>query len=156
MKMTKKESAALFLATGFNIGRLSRAPGTLGSLEGVLLACLIHQLPGPWLTIAVISVILGAVFVAGQAARAMQEKDPSIIVADEIAGMVVCLSMFTCSLSYAVSCFALFRLFDIWKPWPVHSLEKLPGGWGIVMDDVMAGVMTGAVVQAGVMLSHAW
>ncbi len=154
--MTKKESVALLLATGFNIGRLSGAPGTLGSVEGVLLACLVHQLSAPWLTIAVISVILGAVFVAGQAARALREKDPSIIVVDEIAGMVVCLSLFPCSLVYAVSCFALFRLFDIWKPWPVHSLEKLPGGWGIVMDDVMAGVMAGAAVQAGVLLSHAW
>ena len=157
--MDKKEfhdQLVLFLATGLHVGKIPLAPGTFGTLWGIPLGCLLHGLSLPWLAGAVTAVVLVSVWLAGRAAAVIGEKDPSMVVTDEIAGMAVSLCMFPCSPGYVIACFFLFRLFDIWKPWPVDRLEELPGGWGIVMDDIMAGLMAGTFVQTGVFISHVW
>ncbi len=89
-----------------------------------------------------------AVWSAGSTARQLGRDDPGLVVIDEVAGQWIALSGATHlnwrSLTLA---FLLFRLFDIWKPWPTRPLEKLPGGWGIVLDDCMAGVYAAAALM---------
>ncbi len=151
-----RDKLILFLASGFYLGKAPWAPGTFGALLGIPVACLLHSLPLSLMAAVVVLMVLGSVWVSGQAALIIGEKDPSVIVLDEVVGMGVSLCMFPCSIGYVLACFFLFRLFDIWKPGPVDSLQGLPGGWGVVMDDVLAGVFAGMVVQAGVIISHAW
>ena len=146
----------LLLATGLNVGKIPWAPGTFGALWGIPLACILHGLPSAVMAAALLLLILGSVWISGHAAVLIGEEDPPIIVIDEVAGMAVSLCMFPCTIIHAAACFFLFRLFDIWKPGPVDSLQRLPRGWGVVMDDVLAGVMAAAVVQAGVVISYAW
>ncbi len=146
----------IFLATGMYAGRIPGAPGTYGAILGIPAACLLHELPPLFMLPALVAFVLVSVVISGRAALLIGEKDPSQVVIDEIAGMMVALCAFPCSFFHVVACFFLFRLFDIWKPGPVNSLQSLPGGWGVVMDDILAGAMAGVVVQVGVMLSHAW
>ncbi len=151
-----QKAIIIFLATGLYVGRIPKAPGTFGALLGIPVACLLHSLPAALMFPALAILILASVIISGMAATILGDKDPPSVVLDEVAGMAVSLCWFPCNFIYALACFTLFRLFDIWKPGPVNSLQNLPGGWGVVMDDILAGIMAGAVVQAGVMLSHAW
>jgi phosphatidylglycerophosphatase A len=89
------------------------------------------------------------VWAASVVARELGKKDPQIVVVDEVAGLLVTmLPMGQVSWLAVGIGFALFRLFDVFKPWPIRKLEELPGGWGIVLDDIAAG-MFGAAVMAG-------
>jgi phosphatidylglycerophosphatase A len=75
-------------------------------------------------------------------------KDPQIVVIDEVVGVLLTLAASAPTWTSLVAGFVLFRIFDQWKPWPARSLESLPGGWGVVMDDVAAGVWGAAVLGA--------
>jgi phosphatidylglycerophosphatase A len=89
---------------------------------------------------AVVAVAIGipaATIVAREAGR----EDPQFVVVDEVAGQWIALIGARPDWAHALVALALFRLFDIWKPWPVRALERLPGGWGIMLDDVAAGVL---------------
>lgn len=146
----KKEE---LLTTWFGLGRLPIAPGTWGSLPPVVL----YQVLG-YLYPAANPLVQGLLFFAGvwvciQYSPRMIEltgrKDPSQVVADEVAGQAIV--MFVLSLAApanicmaAVVGFLLFRVFDIVKPWPCNRLERLPAGWGILADDLMAGVYAAA------------
>ena len=136
----------VLLATGFGIGYAPFAPGTFGSLLGLPLVWGIQQLP-IWGQMAapVVCFALG-VPICGIAARRMGLKDPGAIVLDEIAAFSVVFLLVQISLVTAVLGFALFRLFDISKPWPVKPLEKLPGGLGIMADDFAAAVYAGGIL----------
>jgi len=132
---------ARILATWFGCGLLPVAPGTAGSLAAILLA-LPFLSAQPWMfCLAALLLFPAAVWSAGSTARQLGRDDPGLVVIDEVAGQWIALAGATHlnwrSLTLA---FLLFRLFDIWKPWPTRPLEKLPAGWGIVMDDCMAGV----------------
>jgi phosphatidylglycerophosphatase A len=135
---------ATLLATWFGAGYVPRGPGTAGSLAALLCAA-----PWPqhiaWLALGS---ILPAVWAADRYALATGRKDPQEVVVDEVAGQWIALAGATHLHTIApwLIAFALFRLFDIWKPFPVRALEKLPGGVGIVMDDVMAGIYAGLVM----------
>lgn len=138
---------ALVLGTGLGVGFVPVMPGTFGSLLGLLLAWVVTGVSG-WplaLQIAVDGVIfLAGIPICGRAARLIGRPDPGSVVYDEIAAMpLVFLSVplvFSTSraLPAAILGFAWFRLFDIIKPWPVHRLERIPGGLGIMIDDVAA------------------
>jgi phosphatidylglycerophosphatase A len=78
---------------------------------------------------------------AGIVARESGREDPGFVVVDEVAGQWIALIGVRADWQHALLALALFRLFDIWKPWPVRLLERLPGGWGIMLDDVAAGVL---------------
>ncbi|MBI4211507.1 MAG: phosphatidylglycerophosphatase A [Deltaproteobacteria bacterium] len=130
----------LFLASGFYSGKLPKAPGTWGSLVGIIIYKLFYPLPTSLFLLTLVGIIALSIWVSDEAARALGQKDPRIIVIDEIAGMLVTLALHVPTVSTLVIGFLLFRLFDVWKPFPCRSLEKLPGGWGIVLDDVMAGM----------------
>ena len=78
------------------------------------------------------------------------EKDPSSAVIDEVAGMGIAMLAIPNQWPFVIMAIILFRLFDIWKPYPIRELEKLPGGWGIMTDDLLAGVYANVWIQIGV------
>jgi phosphatidylglycerophosphatase A len=130
-----RNSIAIALATALGAGYVPKAPGTAGALVGVLA----FALGAPPLLSALL-LLLPAVWASTTAARATGSKDPQVVVIDEVIGQWVTLvGASTAPVSLAAG-FVLFRLFDIVKPWPVRWCEKAPEGWGIVLDDVMAGV----------------
>jgi phosphatidylglycerophosphatase A len=147
------------LTSCFGLGRLPVAPGTWGSLPPTIIFGLLHQFgASSFVTLIVMAAIAAAasfvcVKFAPAAIEATGKKDPREVVADEAAGQAVTFlfSPFffieagsTRQIWFAtVLGFVLFRLFDIIKPWPIRKLEKLPNGWGILADDLLAGIFAG-------------
>jgi len=136
-----------FLAFGLGSGLAPVAPGTAGSVMGLLLFMPVLNAPLPvQVVIIVIGFVLG-VWVSDRVAEHMEVKDPGGIVWDEFVGMWITL-LWLPSEIWLLPAFLLFRLFDIWKPWPVRVAdEKLAGGLGIMLDDVFAGLYALAAVQ---------
>jgi phosphatidylglycerophosphatase A len=131
---------ALVLATWFGVGFLPRMPGTFAAVAGFPLVWLMDRL-GPVsasVFLAVLSVL--AIWSAGHAEKMAAEDDPRQIVIDEVAGLLVALFLVPLSWLNLFLGFALFRVFDIRKPFPLRRAEKLGGGLGIVLDDLLAGV----------------
>lgn len=140
------------LSTWFGCGLAPKAPGTAGSLAAVILAWLIERFTGmPAIGFAVLAILLAgpAIWAADVTAKRMGSKDPQLVVVDEVVGQWVTLAGAT-ALNWKswLAAFVLFRAFDIWKPPPVRSFERWPGGWGIVADDAMAGVYGALVLFA--------
>lgn len=140
----------MLAATGLGVGFIPLAPGTWGSILAAIGIWFMYLLPDP-LALELNLVLLLLFFplswyTAGKAASLNADKDPSYVVIDEIYGMLVCSAIAPMNLYYVIAGFALFRLFDISKPFPVRNLEKLPGGLGIVADDIMAGIYAGAIL----------
>ena len=149
--MLFKHHAVMVLATGGYIGRSPVAPGTLGSLIGLPMAWGLSALSWPLASLVSLALIAVAVWVTGAAERIVGAEDPGCIVLDEIAGMVVALNGIPFSAATALGGFVLFRIFDITKPPPVGTLDRrLHGGWGIVMDDIVAGVMANVALRIGI------
>jgi phosphatidylglycerophosphatase A len=146
------ERLALLVASGFGSGLAPFATGTVGSAVAVLLILGAESLS---VTPAVYA-LLGAgwaalsVATAGVAARAWGESDPARVTIDEVAGMWVTFLWVPVGGWSLVLGFLLFRLFDVIKPYPARQLERLPGGWGITADDLVAGVYAMAVLQFGI------
>jgi len=138
------------LATWFGCGYSPKAPGTVGSAAAIAIALVIHRAAGwPAPVYAGLAALLTppAMWAAGQTARRLRIEDPQIVVVDEVAGQWLALAgARVLNWKAFLAAFLLFRLFDIWKPWPVHQLESLPGGIGIVADDLMAGVYAALVL----------
>jgi len=128
-----------FFATGFGVGYVPIAPGTAGSFLGVAFWWGLTQLPRGWLSgVVLVAAIVFAVWCAGEAADAMHHPDPPSVVIDEIVAMPIAMAGMTASWWHVVLAFALFRLFDIWKPPPVGAAQNFSGGIGIVLDDLLA------------------
>ena len=134
------EGGARWLATGFGSGYAPVAPGTAGSAVGLLLFWPLAVLPAPWQIGACAVLLVVGALASTHVARALGRKDPGLIVVDEIVGMWVTLVGLPFTPAVALAGFVLFRVMDVWKPWPVRSLEQLPDGWGVMADDVAAGV----------------
>ena len=156
----------LWIAQGFGVGRILVAPGTFGSVVGVLWFGLLLMTRSLWLfTGGTIAGIALSVWLCDVAEKALGKKDPSSVVLDEIAALPVCFfawvairlcqtgslpafeyffSSQTWPLTLGV--FVACRFFDIAKPWPVRQSQCLPGGWGITIDDVLAAVYVNLVV----------
>ena len=143
---------ATLVATFFGTGRLHPGPGTWGSLAAMILWwALASRLPAPWqlpviLALIVVSTAIG-IPAATLEARGCGKKDPQHVVIDEVAGQLV--TLIACPILWKplLAGFILFRAFDILKPPPIRSLEKLPEGTGIVVDDLGAGVYGLIVLQ---------
>lgn len=155
------------LMTGFGLGRLRPAPGTWGSLPPPLLALAIVAAGAGGRVVDLAMVGLGLVFavtcvaLGPWAERTFGRKDPSAVVADEIAGQAIPLLALpwrsfgepdgtAWNLALAGTAFVSFRVFDIWKPPPANKLQSLPAGWGILVDDLIAGVYALALTQLAV------
>jgi phosphatidylglycerophosphatase A len=140
--------AAVWLATAGGAGYAPVAPGTFGSAVGSVLYFLTRDLADTWqVGILAIVTVLG-VWAADEAARFFDREDPGYVVIDEVAGQLVTYLLLDLSWIGITIGFLLFRVFDIIKPWPAGKLESLHGGWGIMADDLMAGVY-GWIVLAG-------
>ncbi|MEL0105790.1 MAG: phosphatidylglycerophosphatase A [Rhodospirillaceae bacterium] len=132
------------IATCVGIGFLPVAPGTWASLAALPVAWIIVVNLGQLgLAIAAAGALLAGIWAGGRIETLQEEKDPSAVVIDEVAGQwVALLAVPPDFVLYAIG-FGLFRLADIFKPWPVSWAEGLPGGFGVMMDDVLAGIYAG-------------
>jgi len=144
------DNIILFIAQGAYSGRSPVAPGTAGTVVGVLLYLALQELGTPWYGAACVLVTAVGIWAAGRADQLFGTKDNRTIVIDEIAGYLVSMLVVPATWQYIIAAFLLFRAFDIIKPFPLRRLESLPGGWGVVLDDIGAGVYTNIVLQAAV------
>jgi phosphatidylglycerophosphatase A len=140
---------AVTLATWFGCGYFPWGPGTAGSLAAVLIAAALHSWFGvgrSGLAVLVLVFVLPGIWASTRTARILNTEDPGLVVVDEVLGQwLTLLGASTLNWKTFLAGFLLFRLFDIWKPWPIRRLENLPEGTGIVVDDLGAGVY-GAIV----------
>lgn len=146
--MNFKEKLVMFLATGCFVGNIPIAPGTFGSIAGLLFCLFLSRASFLFASLIVIVFIIFAIWIAGEAEKIVKQKDPGRIVIDEIAGIMVTLLGLPFNVISAISGFFIFRILDIIKPFPIRSIEnKLSGGAGIVMDDVAAGIMGNCMLR---------
>ncbi len=163
-----REQLLLWLAQGFGLGRIPWAPGTFGSLLGLLWFVLLLAAGKLWVLAAGTLAGLGfSVCLSDAAERTLGQKDPTTVIVDEITAMPVCflswVVIFACrsgglpDVQYFFSranwpltlgVFATFRFFDVVKPWPVRQSQSLPGGWGVTIDDFLAAVYVNVLVVA--------
>ncbi len=144
---------AILLATGFGLGRLPVAPATWAS-AAVALLLVPEAVRAPFvLGIALLVVVPLAIWASGEAERELGH-DAHPIVIDEVAGMLVAVLGVSHGAGspalFLVAAFLLFRFFDIVKPYPIRQIQELPGGWGVVADDLLAGVATNLVLRLAV------
>lgn len=153
MKATHaKNRIALFVAEFFYCGRFSLAPGTMGSLGSLVIWIPSIYFAWPlWINIALlIGLFAVGVWASGYAIVHYKKSDPPQVVIDEVVGQGLPFLVIGPSVIEIVFAFALFRLFDIWKPWPIRKLEKMyQDKWGIMIDDVVAGIFAAMVLLAG-------
>lgn len=165
----------LLIAQGFGVGRIPLAPGTFGSILGLGWLWLL-LLPGSlWMFVA--GTLLGlaaSVWLCSTGERVLGETDPGSIVFDEIAAVPLCFLGWIAVIVFrhgsmpspdtffsrhhgllTFGVFLLFRLFDVWKPWPVRGSQSLPGGWGVTADDALAAVYVNLALGAG-WATHLW
>ena len=137
-------------ATAGGIGYAPIFPGTVGTLGAIPFSLALNRLAEMSVlgaTIVLLFTIFSAIALATKASELLQQRDPGIIVIDEIVGFLLGNSCAPMTMSALLASFLLFRFFDIAKIFPASRLESLPGGAGIVLDDIMAGIYTFALIQ---------
>lgn len=141
-------SLIIFIATGCYSGYLPKAPGTWGSLVGLLLFFLLHGLGLPvYLAVTAGLFVVGS-FAAGEMEKILDNRDPGVVVIDEIVGMLIVMIAVPATPLAMVLGFVLFRVFDIAKPFPVNFFDqRFHGGLGIMLDDVIAGIYSLVALQ---------
>ncbi len=150
--MVLSDKVILFLATGFGLGRIPVAPGTFGTLAGLPLIFIMVWLADGFVpgTIAffLVCLVLFSVWIADRAEKLLGLKDPGCIVIDEMAGYCIAMSLVPVTPVTLIAGFAAFRCFDIIKPLPVRYFEEnFSGGAGVVLDDIMAGVLAALLLK---------
>lgn len=160
--MTTHARSKLLWITVFGLGHMRPAPGTWGSLPPIAGAAVLLLLGSPAWVVSLAALVglvawsLGCVVQGDRAEARFAGKDPSQVVADEAAGQCIAL-LWLPAAAYAspglalwtlVLCFLSFRLCDIFKPWPANALQRVPGGWGILLDDLVAGLYALVLVHA--------
>ncbi|MEQ1580503.1 MAG: phosphatidylglycerophosphatase A [Steroidobacteraceae bacterium] len=135
------------VAFGFGTGLSPYAPGTFGTLVGIPFVLLMAPLGlAAQLGVVFVGFLLG-IYVCGESARRLGVHDHGGIVWDEVVGYAVTMLAVPAEPLWMLAGFALFRLFDIWKPWPIREADhSLKGGLGIMLDDVLAGIFAGAIL----------
>ncbi|MBI4663793.1 MAG: phosphatidylglycerophosphatase A [Verrucomicrobia bacterium] len=167
---------ALWLAQGFGLGRVPRAPGTAGSIAGLLWFGVLVLVPSAscFFSGLVLSLLV-SVAITGRAEELLAQKDPNSVVLDEIVAIPVCfagwMTMLWAHLGHwpagahvlrvdrwpeVVGILVAFRVFDILKPWPVRQVQRLRGGWGITLDDLLAAFYVNLCVLALYLARPAW
>lgn len=138
----------MLIATGFYSGNLPKAPGTWGSLVGLLLFFLLHTLSiATYLAAVAVLFIVGS-FAAGEAEKILDNSDPGVVVIDEIVGMLITMIAVPATPLLMFIGFILFRIFDIAKPFPVNFFDqRFHGGLGIMLDDAVAGIYSLIILQ---------
>lgn len=134
------------IATVGGIGFLPVAPGTWATAVGVVLAYFISTNLAGYTILLLVFLVLG-IMTSGVLEKQMGQKDPGIVVIDEVVGVMVALWGVPLIWPVMISGFFLFRAFDMFKIYPINKLEAQPGGWGIMLDDCMAGVYTNVILR---------
>ena len=138
----------LFIAQGFYSGRLPKMPGTWGTLVAIPLFIILSSLPLTYNVIISIIITLFGCWLCGYACKKLNVHDDPSIVWDEIAGYLWTMLAIPASWEFIVLGFLLFRLFDIWKPWPISwANREVKGGTGVMLDDLMAAVPAWIILQ---------
>jgi phosphatidylglycerophosphatase A len=146
---TLRSRLALAFASFGYVGFAPVAPGTVGAAAAIPCFLLIRRAGSAWFEIAVcVVIVIAGAWSARLAEQALGVEDPGQVVIDEVVGMFVSLLFLPATWPVVAAAFLAFRLFDIVKPWPAGRLERVPGGWGVMADDVMAGVYANLAVQA--------
>ena len=140
---------SIAIATGLGSGYSPFAPGTAGSAVGLLLWWPLHRLPVAAQVAALVLVFAAGVIASTRVARGLGLEDPGLVVVDEVIGMWTSLIFLPLTPANAIAGFVLFRILDVIKPWPARQFESLPDGWGIMMDDLMAGVYANLLLRVG-------
>jgi phosphatidylglycerophosphatase A len=137
------------IATFFGAGYMPVAPGTLASLLTALIVYFtpLSTVPFLWMVLATAVIYAIGVPAAAASERYFQKEDPRHCVIDEVAGQMVSLWLLPRQAVFYIAAFLAFRFFDILKPFPVNKSESLPGGFGIMTDDILAGFYALAVLQ---------
>lgn len=157
------------VATFFGAGLLPWAPGTWGSLAALPLGYLLHRAGGfPLLALATVALLVAGWWAVARETEGAADPDPGEIVVDEVVGQWIALFPLSAGLWLMgvapgvfpwpgwVGAFVMFRLFDVWKPWPVSWADRQPGATGVMLDDVVAGIMAALVVAASAAVSHGY
>lgn len=165
MAMTQKTYILLakVLGTGFGAGYSPVAPGTAGSLLACLLLWWLHQIwpshfsgnwqQAHWLLLLIVLFLLAGVWAANKL-QTTWGKDPSRIVIDEIAGMLISMLAVPVNITNLAISVVLFRIFDIWKPLGIRKIDQMNGGWGVMLDDVAAGGVAAVLMHLWLFFSN--
>jgi phosphatidylglycerophosphatase A len=144
---------AMGLATWFGCGYFPWGPGTIGSLAAIAIAFVLHSTLDSGriiFLVLILLLVLPAIWASTQTERLAAQEDPGMVVVDEVLGQwVTLLGATALNWKSFLAAFILFRLFDIWKPWPVRNFERLPEGTGIVADDLAAGIYGALILYIG-------
>lgn len=142
------------VGTFFGFGRIPGAPGTWGSLAGA--CCFYFMLGKPQVLIPLlVALFFLGVWVSGQMEKMLRQRDPSCVVIDEVCGVGIAMlgiPQIALQWPYLIMSVLLFRIFDIWKPYPIRKIETLPGGWGVMCDDLLAGIYAFIWIKIGAMV----
>ncbi len=142
------KSPVLMLAFGFGSGLSKKAPGTMGTILAVILFYGLMLMGTTWYVVGLVLVTLSGSWICGEASKKLDVHDHGGIVWDEVAGYLLTMYWAPFTLQNMLIGFVLFRLFDILKPWPINWLDKhVSGGFGIMIDDILAGLMAAACLQ---------
>ncbi len=160
--MSAGDRAAYLIATGLGAGFVPVAPGTVGAIEGIAIYLAFRALVFGQLRIVIGLIILNiglfllGVWASNKTCGVIGTADPHQIVIDEVSGQLIALTPLallpSLSLPGLIIGFALFRAFDIFKPYPIRRLERLPKGYGVMADDALAGIYAGVLLWCGQLL----
>ena len=147
----------VFIATCAHIGYAPFAPGTFGSAVGLVVYYLVRRQASTAIELATIGVVLVVgLWSATEAEHHFGGIDPGPVVIDEVVGMLLTLALHPVNILGAITGFVIFRVLDVVKPWPARRLEHLPGGFGVVLDDAMAGIYGNLLMWGLILLLPGW
>jgi len=132
------DNISKFISSFFGLGFIPFAPGTFGSLAGVAIYYFLWRKELIFYAVLFFLIMIGFA-AAGRAERACGKKDPGFIVIDEVVGSMIAFILVSVNLINIIIVFALFRIMDVTKPFPIKRIEDMPSGFGIMLDDVVAG-----------------
>ncbi|MCL2389611.1 MAG: phosphatidylglycerophosphatase A [Elusimicrobia bacterium] len=154
--MKTSDKFAIFLASVFGIGFIKKAPGTFGSLAGLLAWIFLIPQDQNLQIIAICACVVLSVIISGRAGRALESADDPCIVIDEVCGMWIALLFLPATIGVYIAAFVLFRFFDVKKPFIIGSLQALKGGIGVTADDIAAGIAANLVIQLALFAGVPW
>lgn len=144
----KTPNILILIATFFNIGKFPKAPGTIATLATIPLFVLMSHLPDIIYMMITFGIVILGIFAAQAYEAVAPEHDSKEIVIDEVAGYLITMALVPCTFKSVAIGFILFRIFDIFKPWPIGMLDKkVQGGVGVMVDDIAAGIIASVIMQ---------
>ena len=148
---------AFAIATVFKAGYIPIAPGTVGSIIGLLVFWLIKDYASFTIEMFVAAILFFVgVWASTIVEQVLQRQDPGVVIVDEVVGMLVALMLLPPTTTVIFLAFFLFRFFDIVKPYPARWCEQLSRGWGIMMDDVVAGLYVNVLIHIALWIVPQW